>query len=280
MALIGMAFGLGFTLGPLVGLLAVPSADAKPGPGPGYAAAGLSAFALALALFRLPESRHAVSQAAESHRVSRRALRTALATPSIGLILASLFVCVFSFAMFETTLSLLIKGGGHMVDSPFALNWQQVCWTFAYIGLTLTLVQGGLVRRLAGRVSEGALAGSGAALEIVGFGLVLLAVAQQSTPWLLVALGVVVAGFAFMQPSLNGLLSRRSDPQQQGVVMGVGQSVSSLARIVGSAIGIPLLAVDIPSLDIGMQLPFYVAIGLMALGLLLVLQAARRGRDF
>ena len=41
MALIGAAFGLGFTFGPLFGFLAVPSGQGDPGPGPGYAAAAL-----------------------------------------------------------------------------------------------------------------------------------------------------------------------------------------------------------------------------------------------
>src|SRR5690606_13404102 len=36
MALIGAAFGLGFTFGPLFGYLAVPSGQGDPGPGPGY----------------------------------------------------------------------------------------------------------------------------------------------------------------------------------------------------------------------------------------------------
>ena len=35
-----------------------------------------------------------------------------------------------------------------------------------------------------------------------------------------------------MQPSLNAMLSRRSDPTRQGAIMGVGQSISSLARII------------------------------------------------
>ncbi|MCA9148567.1 MAG: MFS transporter, partial [Planctomycetales bacterium] len=56
MALIGMAFGLGFTFGPLLGFLAVPDAAQEPGPMPGFAAAILSAIALLLAIFVLPES--------------------------------------------------------------------------------------------------------------------------------------------------------------------------------------------------------------------------------
>ncbi len=53
MALIGAAFGFGFTLGPLLGGLALPGEGSQPGPGPGYVAAGLSALALLLALVQI-----------------------------------------------------------------------------------------------------------------------------------------------------------------------------------------------------------------------------------
>ena len=273
MALIGMAFGLGFTFGPLLGFLAVPSESAVPGPAPGFVAAGLSAVALLMAIFMLPESRRPDSAAAGHKIIDLTGLRTALATPSIGPILLAVFVCVFSFANFETTLSLLIKGGEKLPGSPYQFSWGSICLTYAFIGLTLALVQGGLVRRLAGRVSEGAMCAAGAAIEVVGFVLMLVAVNQESELLLFAALAVVVTGFSFMQPNLNSLLSRRSDPGKQGTILGVGQSVNSLARIVGSAIGIPLL-----KLQLG--IPYYVAAGLMALGGVLVVLAARRGKDY
>src|SRR4051812_48954087 len=59
MALIGAAFGLGFTFGPLLGaaaLLFSTDADVGASPWPGYAAAMLSGVALLLAIFLLPES--------------------------------------------------------------------------------------------------------------------------------------------------------------------------------------------------------------------------------
>ncbi|MCA9175295.1 MAG: MFS transporter [Planctomycetales bacterium] len=275
MALIGMAFGLGFTFGPLLGLLAVPTAGGAPGPGPGYAAAGLSLVALLMAIFRLPESLKPGDGVHASHHgfVNLGSFRLAVMVPSIALILLALLVCVFSFANFETTLSLLIKDNGKIVESPFQMSFRQVCLTFAFIGFTLAMVQGGLVRRMAGRVSEARLAAMGAATEMVGFALMLQAIRAESVGLLYVVLAIVVTGFAFMQPSLNGLLSRRSDPAKQGAILGVGQSVSALARILGSGLGIPLLAVQL-------QLPFYVAIGLMAVGLMLVLAAGSRGGDF
>jgi MFS family permease len=272
MALIGMAFGLGFTFGPLIGFLAVPTRDAIPGPWPGYVAAILSAIALAMACFMLPESKHAASEAAGKKILDREGFRVALSVPSVALILVAIFVCIFSFGNFETTLSMLIKGGEKVPDSPFAFSWRAICLTYAFIGFTLAIVQGGVVRRLAGRMSEGSLAALGALIEVVGFGLTLAAISNGSTGLLYAALGVVVMGFSFMQPNLNAMLSRRSDPERQGMILGVGQSVSSLARIFGAGLSIPMLRLQT-------TLPYWLAAGLMGVGLMLVVVASRSGRD-
>jgi len=272
MALIGMAFGLGFTLGPLLGYLAIPSGEGDPGPGPGYAAAGLSLFALLLAIFRLPESRVFSATAETAATATNSRPWHVLAIPSLGLILITLFLCVFSFANFETTLSILIKGGSQAA-SPFHFTFRQVCLTYAFIGLILAAVQGGVVRRLAGRMSEAAMAQSGAVAQIVGFLVILWASRNGSTCGLFVALGIVVSGFAFLMPSLNSLLSRRTDADRQGIVLGMGQSVSSLARILGSALGIPLLRLR-------MDAPYAMAAALMAAGVVMIAIAVRLGRDY
>jgi len=274
MALVGMAFGMGFTLGPLLGYLAVPSGHGEPGPAPGFVAAGLSLGAVLLALFKLPESLTPESRSAARRVLDPKAIRAAVAVPSIAAILGTIFVCVFSFAMFETTLSLLIWGDeGKNAAAPFRFTWGQVCLTYAYIGLVLAVIQGGVVRRIAGRVSEAVLAASGAAAQVVGFFLVTLTVEQQSVGLLLVSLAIIVSGFGFLMPSLNSLLSRRSNPRDQGAVLGLAQSVNSLARIVGAAVGIPMLNRLI-------NLPYYAAAVLMGIGLLMVLYAAMSGRDY
>jgi MFS family permease len=317
MALIGMAFGLGFTFGPLVGYLAVPSGTGDPGPMPGYAAAGLSLVALLFAFFRLPESLRPGSESAERRLLDWAELARAVQIPSIALLLLSTFICVFSFANFETTLSLTIKGSQHHgedaagelpageesiavanereVDAgtpsvgarekervavslrtsrqPFAFSFRQVCLTYAYIGIVLALVQGGLVRRMAGKVSEVRMASGGALGQIVGFALVILAVNRAHPGLLFGGLTLIVAGFAFMTPSLNSLVSRRSDPARQGGILGLNQSFSSLARILGPPVGIPLLKISPP-------LPFFTAAGLMLLGLCLILQVGRKGGDY
>ncbi len=281
MALIGAAFGLGFTFGPLLGYLAVPSGTGDPGPGPGYAAAALSAVALVLAIFKLPESLKPGTAGENGRRrwFDRRALSDAVATPGIFVLLLASFICVFSFANLESTLSLILKN----VDFGYDFTFQQICLTYAFIGIVLAIVQGGIVRPLAKRVREPVLAAVGTLIEIVGFGILVYSTTRPTLPLLLGGLAIVVSGFAFMTPSLNAMLSRWTDPEKQGGILGLGQSMSSLARILGPLAGVPLVENRTLAETLGVKaavLPLGLAASMMAVGLVLILLAASRGRDY
>ncbi len=278
MALIGIAFGLGFTLGPLFAVFAVPGEGGEPGPWPGFVAAILSAVALVLAVFKLPESLSEKSASANQRRWwDRSRWKTAMSSRAIAVLLLGFFVCIFSFASFETTLAMLIKGSEDFQEPPFEFSFRNVCWTFALIGFLVALVQGGVVRPLAKRIPEHRLAITGAMIEVVGFGLMAYAAAQASLAWLFGSLGFVVCGYSCLQPSLYSLLSRWSDPKKQGTVLGVGQSVNALARIMGSAFGIPMLKA---SFFIPFGLPYVVSAALMIGVALLVFWASKQGADF
>ncbi len=284
MALIGMAFGLGFTLGPLLAYFAISEdGNSHPGPGPGFVAAGLSTVALLMAIFMLPESHHP-GETSEARKtwIDLGAWKDAFSGKAIGLLLLGFFLCLFSFSNFETTLSMLLKGpstgaesllDGNVDGSPFTFTYKQVCLMFAGIGFLVAFVQGGIVRPLAKTIPERKLAVTGALIEVVGFAAIAYAVHVGSFNGLVAALIIVVAGYACLQPSIFSLLSRWSDPAKQGRVLGVGQSVSALARIFGSAFGIPMLKV-------ALFLPYAIGAGLMTIVALLIMAACRTGKDF
>lgn len=297
MALIGAAFGLGFTLGPMLAALAlvVTWNEASGGfsPWPGFLASGLSLAALAFAAFRLPES-YDPSRITESHKhFDWASLRAALAIPSIGLLLATGFLAVFSLANFEGTISLAIDAklqesratdaAEPVADRPVSdLHSREtldkllkLLFLFTYIGVVQSLIQGVLVRRLANFVSDAWLAVCGAMLSIAGFALLALAmhVERAGAGFFMAAATVVISGIAFVFPAIPSLLSRRSDPGEQGGVLGAAESISSIARISGVYLGVNLFK-QIPAL------PYWLAAGLMALALILVSAAARSGRDW
>jgi len=296
MAIIGAAFALGFTLGPLIGGTALlAGGQVALSPWPGYVAAGLSAVALLLAAFMLPESRKPGEETDERRWFDPGALRSALSTPSIALLLLTSFVAVFSFANFESTLSLQVEelvqqhGEGEIASSvlqslvarvhgwgygkPDDVVQIVVFMAFAYLGMVLTLAQGVLVRRLAGKISEGVMAALGAILAIGGFAWLARASGQGDFTQLLWAMAVEVVGFAFVNPSLQSLISRRSDPQRQGGVLGLGQSASSLARILGPICGMRLFK-ESPTW------PYWTAATMLGVGLVMIVVAARGGKDY
>lgn len=272
MALIGAAFGLGFTFGPLLAwaaLLYSHGTSAATSPWPGFVASATSGIALLLAIFLLPESLRAGSTAGHRKLLDLEAWRAALATPTIVPLLATMFVSVFSFGGFEATLSMFLKDP----RLPFKIDLEHVPLFFAYIGLVLMFVQGGLVRRLATKVSEVKLATAGCAISILGFVLLVAATYQGSFAFLMIATAIEVSGFAFLNPTINSLISRRSDPEKQGSILGLSQSVSAMARIVGPPIAMPLF-------DLSPMYPYAIAIAGMVIVMAMLATAGRAGHDF
>ena len=275
MALIGMAFGLGFTIGPVFALAAVPGdASRALGGGPGFLAAALSAVALGLAYFYLPESN--VQRGQTSDRQTWWQSRTwlnVLQNHALVWLLLAFFLCIFSFAMFETSFSLLLKGSRDFAEAPYSFTFRQLCVTYAAIGLLAATVQGLVVRPLSKRISNRTLGIGGAMIEVGGFVGIAAAIQAASLSGLFVAVVVIVFGSAGLQSSLYSLVSRWSDPRQQGSSLGVSQSVSAMARILGAALSIPLIKWFI-------LFPYLLAATLMIAAAGLIWLACRRGRDF
>lgn len=296
MALIGAAFALGFTVGPVIGAAALlVGASGEVSPWPGYFAAGLSGAALLLALGLLPESKTPASGTARHGLLDLAGLRVALTTSSIGLLLLTSFIVVLALAAFESTLSLVLKtlhdralaGSAPSGTLQAVISWARalgytsaadirhaiVLGTFAYLGLVMTIAQGFLVRRLAGRTSERTMAVGGTLVATLS--LILLSVAVQRDSYGLLCLGMAlfVIGLAFVTPSLQSLISRRTSPAQQGHVLGVMQSLSSFARIAGPVLGIRLFAHS-------PQVPLWSAAATMAIAALMTVLAVRGGHDY
>lgn len=261
MALIGAAFGLGFTFGPILGAMFVPESKGTadiPSSAPGYVASILSGVALLLAIVKLPESRQSDSVTSSRHGwLDAGAFARFLGHPAIGLILLTMFLTTFAFAQFESTLSLLTKN--------FNYSDRQNFYVFAYIGFILTLSQGFLVRRLVPKLGEKRMAIIGTTLMTIGFlSLLVMLYSAVSGSWILyVILPLPTVGFSCLNPSLQSLLSRHTADDQQGGALGVGQSMSALARIAGPVCGIALH-------KYGESLPYLAAGILMAAGIALV----------
>jgi MFS family permease len=136
---------------------------------------------------------------------------------------------------------------------------------FAYIGFILTLSQGFLVRRLIPKLGEFRMALVGVALMTLGLLLIGVASHQTSFALLLGVLPVVVVGYSSATPSLLSMLSLTSGADEQGELLGIGQSMSSLARILGPLAGLSLHH------GLGTASPYWFAALLMLGGVVMVL---------
>jgi MFS family permease len=273
MALIGAAFGIGFFFGPLLGFGALAIAPNFAG-GPGFLAAFLSLVAFLLGVALLPETRQPGASTARRNWFDPRGFQTVLRVPSVATLILIFFLATFAFANFEPTLALLTTA------SALGLSDRNNFLVFAYVGLVLGLAQGGLYRPLARRVSEISfmlIGGVLMALGLAGVGAV-AAWAEGPEPArtsllltaLLATLAVAVTGFSFMTPSVQSLISRRSDPTRQGEILGVNQSASAMARILGPALGVPLYFLTPEH-----SLPYVLGTGLLLVVLLLTLRLRR-----
>lgn len=256
MGMIGAAFGLGFILGPALGggfaVLGQRLGDAPPF-GQSFPAVIASLICFANFIFAwksLPESL-VRSTRAHGHRFQR--IWSALTQPGLGALVILIFINTFALAHVESVLFLF-------VGQKFGWSLSQASFGFAYIGVIMVITQGYLIRKFLPRYGERRLMAAGFVLSALGFAISALA---GTVPWL--ALGVTALGFGngLTTPSLTGSVSLLSSEDNQGNNLGVGQSLSALARILGPPAG------GILYQTYGANSPFAAAAAVSLAGLLL-----------
>ncbi len=225
MGLIGAAFGLGMVIGPALG-----GGLSLLGPRvPEGFAAGLCLANVLVAAYRLPESLPGSVRrpAPFRHPLSLASLRDAAARPGAAALLAVFFLVTLGFAVLEGTFSLAAA-------DRYGYSQAQVDWLWVYMGLVAVVVQGWLVGRLARRLPERALIVLGSAALGLGFLGIPFA---GSAIGLLTALALVVGGQGLASPSLSSLISKTVEESVYGEALGVSQSLSAGARVLGPAGG-------------------------------------------
>jgi MFS family permease len=275
MGVLGAAFGLGFTFGPLLGGELVGVSHMAPG----FAAAALSLAAAAVGYLRLPEP--------QQHRRSALSLfgfdtfGDAMRNDRIGIVLVLYFLSIAAFSGFE---SMFIRFGLARFPQTFGVPEQlqdasmeqvlaaaPIAGRYMFlIGIIAAFVQGGLIRRLIPRYGETRLIVIGPFL--LGLAFVLIGSAPV---WSVVVLGCALMpfGFGVATPSMSGLLSRAVPAERQGAFLGLNQSLGSLARVVG-----PVLAAAMFT-HFGPSSPFFSSAGLLAIATVLALIYRSRHHD-
>lgn len=234
MGLIGIAFGLGFILGPALGGL---TADLIPINGrngglPCLIAATLSGINFLWVFFRLGESLPPEKRSTSKRRLAPLdlvALAKVLSRPALGAAIFVNFLVILFFTCLDQTFRFFNA-------DLFGLTARGTGIVFGFIGVCAALVQGGLVRRLSGKVEEGKLLRIGVAIQVLAFAG--LAIAPTfGLHALLISCALLALGNGLSQPSASAFISKQALGSEQGEVLGTNQGMASLARTIGPALG-------------------------------------------
>ena len=226
MGLIGAAFGLGFVFGPLIGGLLSSYGYAVTG----YVAAGFSMIAFILTIFYLPESlkQKEESEDLSAHPQRRKlfdfaAMKKILQKPDLAVLILLFFILTFSFANIYGTFALL----GLKV---YGFTDMQNGYMYGIVGLSSAIIQGGLIGRINKLMSK---------KMILTIGSILMMLSLAMIPYAGTFLGLAIVsivlsyGTGTFQPTVLSLISEVTSEKEQGITLGMNQSLSSFARVLG-----------------------------------------------
>jgi multidrug resistance protein len=221
MGVIGAAFGLGFVFGPLIGAFLSKYGYSVAG----FGSAAFTSLAFIYTIFMLPESLKE-KKTATSERLKIfdiKFVKEILVHPSLGILIGLYFIIIFSIANIYGTFAILGYKFYHFTD-------QQNGMLFGISGIISAGIQAGLMKRLSKKYSDKTIVLSSSFIMMIGlalfpYGINFLGVA--------IVMSIFSIGSAILQPLLPSMISKYSPEHQQGSVLGVSQSFSAFARVLG-----------------------------------------------
>jgi len=243
LALIGIAFGVGFLIGP-----AITAALSGHGMStPLYVAAGLSFTSIICTWTLLPPDNpaaraRALAQGAAPDLggmpggkrlglLSWHRYPAFFRRPVLGGVLTEFFLYQLAFYMFISGFALYAERRFTWHGHPFTPS--EIGWLFAFSGLLGIIIQGGMLGRLVRVFKERRLISAG--LLSLGIGYALLGYVEPVAP-LLLAMTFSAFGNGVLRPCLTSITTQVVGREEQGVVLGLSQTLSSVASIVAGTL--------------------------------------------
>jgi DHA1 family tetracycline resistance protein-like MFS transporter len=268
LGLIGAAFGLGFTIGPVIAIITLQASGGNY-QAPAFVAAGFSFCSILLSMFWFKETHPQEKRGQITNKggiFMLGKLRQVIQNPLVGVLLALIFMQRLIFAGVESLLALFTLNRLGMDGS-----WNAML--FLLIGTLLVVVQGKYIGEWTRRFGERKLIYGG--LAILACGLILLSITpNQTVPnysrdgliaelqgdetpttdqidllppdgnngwlgviWILLVMFPVAVGAGVITPSINSLITQNVTQADVGSALGVSASLVSLANAITPIIG-------------------------------------------
>jgi DHA1 family tetracycline resistance protein-like MFS transporter len=220
---VGVAFGLGFILGPAIGGL-LGSVDPRL---PFWGAAAFSLVNALYGLFVLPES---------LSPEKRRAFDWRRANPlgSLRLLRSHPELSGLAVVMFLSNLAHAALPATFVLYAAYRYGWDEraVGFVLASVGICSAIVQGAIVGAAVRRLGERRVLLTGLACGAIGF----FCYGLAPTGALFMAAVPVVALWGLASPAAQGLMTRHIGPTEQGALQGAAGSIMGIATMIGPAL--------------------------------------------
>jgi DHA1 family tetracycline resistance protein-like MFS transporter len=266
--MIGAAFGLGFTFGPLIGGYLGDMFGPR---APFFAAAILAGLNFIYGLIVLPETLAPENRRKFDWKRANPfgALMQIRKYPAALGLMSAVFLMLIGHAVFPATWSYY---------SAYRYGWDSgdIGLSLMVVGISSAIVMGGLTRILVPKLGEW----RAITLSLILGSIAYIAYGLASAGWMVYVIIVAGALGGIGQPALQGIMSRIVPPNAQGELQGAMTSLQSLSMIFGPLAMSPLFNY-FSSDEAPAQIPgaaFFLA-GLLTVIALVVARLARRSDD-
>jgi DHA1 family tetracycline resistance protein-like MFS transporter len=234
--LIGMAFGLGFILGPFLGGI-LSSSDVCQYfnySTPLWFTAFLTLVNMYYVAKQFPETFKPNATGKVSLLTGVNNVRKAFKMLNMRVILLTVFLQSFAFSFFmQFNQVFLIK--------KFHFDEKEIGMFFGYIGLWIAFTQGVIVRNVTKKFSPPQIL----RLSLLGLSITLLVILIPNQAWVLLLINPFIAIFqGLTQPNQTSIVSTLTSKENQGEMLGMQQSIASLAFTIPPLIAGVIVSVD------------------------------------
>ena len=221
MGMFGVAFGLGFTFGPLAGgLIAGSDYSQETLSYVAWLASAINLFNLIFVIFSLNETNKNKDQNNQSEKALSKQIEI-LKNPILFPFFLLIFFIYIAFAGMEGTIAVWTK-------ETFIWGPREVGFVMLLAGICQIIVQGGLLRVLIKKFDEVKLISTSFISFIFGFALI----PTENVYLIPLAIILLSYGMGISNPCINSILSKKSE-HNKGLVLGTGYSCQAAARFIG-----------------------------------------------
>lgn len=237
----GVAFAIGFMIGPILGGTMAQTSYSIPS----FLASGITLVSIVFTILALPETvknpKSILDRLQKKSRINIKLLNMNqishyFKNKSVNQQLIEFLMYALSMAIFTSNFAIFAR-------QKFDATTQQIGLSMTVIGATSVLFRGYLLPKLIDRFKERHLERVGVSLMILGLVIGLL---SQNYYQLLIMITIFATGAGMNYPLMMGDISRSVDEKEQGAIIGVANSLDSMAHIVGPLLGGYLLSSTFP----------------------------------